>query len=101
MVNYSCSQYMQNLLKSRWNKNVSIDELEIDIACSAREDKEILQEVLKLPDKYKQVVYMHYYERYSGAEISKILGIKENTIYSHLNKTRAILKENLKEYFYE
>lgn len=89
----------KNLLKSKWNKHISIDEL--NIPYSENKNKDILQEVLKLPDKYKQVVYMHYYEGYSCVEIAKMLNTKENTIYSHLNKARAILKKNLKENFYE
>ena len=38
---------------------------------------------------------VHYYEGYSAAEIGKILGKKENTVYSLLSRARGILKEKL------
>ena len=45
--------------------------------------------------KYKDPIYLHYYEGYSAAEIGKILGKKENTVYSLLSRARGILKEKL------
>ncbi len=57
--------------------------------------REVLEAVLALPDKYKDVSYLHYYEGYSAAEIGRILGKKENTVYSLLSRGRGILKERL------
>ena len=48
-----------------------------------------------LPVKYKDAIYLHYYEGYSAAEIGKILGKKENTVYSLLFRGREMLKEKL------
>jgi len=55
----------------------------------------VLEAVLALPKKYKEVIYMHYYEGYSGIEIAGILGVKENTVYSLLKRGRDLLKERL------
>lgn len=57
--------------------------------------RHILYSVLSLPDKYRDVIYLHYYEGYTAAEIGSILRKKENTIYSLLSRGRAILKESL------
>jgi len=56
---------------------------------------EILEEVLSLPEKYKTVIYLYYYEGYSSVEISKILGVKEATIRSWLYRGRKLLKKSL------
>lgn len=92
------SNTCKNMLKRKHNKNISLDEYQIDVASNENKDnKSILEALFNLPDKYKQIIYMHYYEGYSGVEISKMLGIKENTIYSYLSKGREMLKDELKE----
>lgn len=83
--------------KSFFRKNViSISDMEIPF-----EDKvqsELMAEVLSLPQKFKSVIYLFYYENYTVAEISKILGKKENTIYSYLHRAKAMLKKKLGGY---
>ncbi len=56
---------------------------------------EILEMVLKLPDKYRNVIYLYYYEGYSALEIAGILRKKENTVYTWLSRARELLKEEL------
>lgn len=59
------------------------------------EHREVLEAVLSLPAKYKDAIYLHYYEGYSAAEIGKILRKKENTVYSLLSRGRKSLKHIL------
>ncbi len=59
------------------------------------EYSDILETVLSLPDKYKNVIYLHYYEGYTAKEIGRILNKKENTIYSLLSRGRELLKLEL------
>ena len=56
---------------------------------------EVLEAVLSLPVKYKDAIYLHYYEGYSAAEVGGIIGKKENTVYSLLSRGREMLKERL------
>lgn len=80
--------------KSFFRKNVcSIEDM--DIPFEDEQESEVIREVLSLPVKYKDVVYLFYYEGYTVPEISNILGVKENTIYSHLHRAKIILKEKL------
>lgn len=55
----------------------------------------MLQAVLALPEKYRQVIYLHYYEGYSAPEIGALLGKKPNTIYTLLTRGRQMLKTAL------
>lgn len=57
----------------------------------------LLYEVLKLPMKYRNVIYLFYYEEYSVSMIAKILHKKEATILIWLHRARKQLKVNLKE----
>jgi RNA polymerase sigma factor, sigma-70 family len=81
--------------KSFFRKNIcSIDDLEIPIEDKTEEG--VLREVLSLPQKYKNVIYLYYFEDYSVSEIADILGRKENTIHTHLRRAKAILKNKLR-----
>ena len=59
------------------------------------DNREVLQAVLSLPQKYKDVIYLHYYEGYTAPQMSKLLGKNVNTIYTLLTRARQMLKEKL------
>ena len=59
------------------------------------DNREVLEAVLSLPGKYKDAIYLHYYEGYTAAEIGRILGKKENAVYSLLSRGRKMLREKL------
>lgn len=86
----------KDLIKSFFrNRTISIDEL-ISVADEEKEDLSyVLEAVLKLPVKYRDAIYLHYYEGYSALEIGEILGKNENTVYSILSRGRSMLKESL------
>lgn len=86
----------KDLLKSFFHRHVtSLDEI-LERPVQMREDhREVLEAVLSLPQKYREVVYLHYYEGYTAPEISRILGKKVNTIYTLLTRSRQMLREKL------
>lgn len=86
----------KDLLKSFFRRKVSsIDDLVVEPAYIEEDNREVLEAVLQLPDKYKDVVYLFYYEGYSAVEIAKILKKNENTIYTWLARARQELKQAL------
>ncbi|MDL2232495.1 sigma-70 family RNA polymerase sigma factor [Ruminococcaceae bacterium OttesenSCG-928-L11] len=87
----------KDLHKSVWRRRVSsladADEAHLAIA---EENRDVLDAVLRLtPPKYRDVIYLHYYEGYKAAEIAAILGQKENTIYTWLTRAREQLRQTL------
>ena len=91
-----------NLCKDRlkhWRRKcVNIDEREnLQGKTNLFEPNEILKSVMELPEKYKSVVYLHYYEGYTAEEIAKILKKPQSSIRVHLHKARKLLKEVLSE----
>lgn len=86
----------KDFLKSFYHKNIMPVEAIQDMAVNADNDQSfVLEAVLSLPQKYKDTVYLFYYEGYTASEISKITGKKENTIYTFLARARKLLKEIL------
>ena len=57
--------------------------------------REVLEAVISLPAKYRQVVYLHYYEDYTAPQISRILDKNVNTIYTLLTRSKQLLRERL------
>jgi len=84
----------KDLLKSYWHKNVeSLENKELSFESEI--ENELMQVVLSIPQKYKDVIYLFYYQEYSVPEIARLLKRKENTIYSQLNRARKLIKEKL------
>lgn len=88
----ACRDMLRNLFRKR---TISLDEVMEQPAVLAADHREVLEAVLSLPEKYRQVIYLHYYEEYSAPEISKILGKNVNTVYTLLTRSKKLLKEKL------
>ena len=61
------------------------------------EERGALEAIGSLPEKYRTVVYLRYYEGYSVNEIARILGSKPATISTRLNRAREKLRTILTE----
>ncbi len=91
----SCKDLLKSFFRSR---TVSMEDIVSLPAVQTEEYNNVLETVLGLPQKYKDVVYLHYYEGYSAVEIGKILGKNMNTVYTLLARARKMLQERLGEY---
>lgn len=86
----------KDLLKSFFHSRItSLDGLLEKPGEMQDDHREVLEAVLSLPKKYREAVYLHYYEGYTAPEISQILGRKVNTIYTLLTRSRQMLREKL------
>ena len=83
-------------LKHWWRKQVTpIDEApEIPDENTAPID-ETLEVVKKLPTKYKDVIYLHYYMDYKTDEIAEMLKKPPSTIRNHLREARELLRRQI------
>ncbi len=88
----ACRDLLRSFLRSR---TVPLDEL-IDLPADApSESREVLGAVLELPGKYRDVVYLHYFEGYTAPEIAGLMKKNVNTVYSLLARAKKLLKERL------
>ncbi len=88
----ACKDLLKSFFRSR---TTSLDTLKEAAQVPDTEHSELLDAVLSLPEKYKNVVYLYYYEEYSAAEISRILKKNVNTVYTLLTRARHLLKQEL------
>ena len=83
-------------VKSFFRRNaVSLDDLLPMAAKQESQDTQTLEAVLSLPQKYRNVIYLHYYEGYAATEIADIMHKPVNTVYTMLARARKLLKEKL------
>ena len=88
----ACKDLLKSFFRSR---TVSLDEIAEQSSEMPTDDREVLEAVLSLPPKYKDVVYLHYYEGYTAPQINRILGKNVNTIYTLINRSRQLLRDKL------
>ena len=89
-VTINLSKNMKNI---NWNKKViSLDE---NIVFETKEEQDVFSVVCELPENYKTVIYLYYYEEYKVKEIATIMRINENTIKTWLSRAREILKDRI------
>ncbi len=94
-VTVNCSN---TLLGASWRKRtVVLQESMEDMVCQDEESKDLYREISRLPQKYRDVIHLFYYEELSIAEISKILRRKESAVRTQLTRARKLLEKMLKE----
>lgn len=92
----------KNIRKSFWNRNkLTLQDYMEKIHFKTDENKYLFEEVMKLPDKYRIVIYLFYYEDYSIKQIASILNIGESNVGVRLSRAREQLKHILKEDGYD
>lgn len=90
--------HCRDLQKSPWKRRrVSLDALPVEPVFQQPEQAELYREVMALPEKYRTVLYLFYYEELSIREIAEILRIKQSAVTTRLSRARAKLKEHLAE----
>ncbi|MBQ9045326.1 MAG: sigma-70 family RNA polymerase sigma factor [Oscillospiraceae bacterium] len=61
------------------------------------EDRDLFDAVMRLPEKYRAVIHLFYYEEYAINEIADLLHRRPGTVKSQLSRARALLKTTLTE----
>jgi len=82
----------KDFLKSWRRRNENIDDyinLSGENPFTANETVKI---IMDLPERYRDVIYLYYYEGYTSEEISKILSKPHPTVRYHLQEARKYLK---------
>ena len=83
----------KNVRESAWNRKVV--RLDESMVFNTKEENDVYSTVCELPQNYRTVIYLFYYEGYKVKEISNILNKNEGTIKTWLFRAREILREKL------
>lgn len=96
-VTLNCSKKLFSSAWFRHHASLTEDTLHLSSEFELRDEEGVYEAVQKLPENYRVVIHLFYYEDMSIKEISSTLRKKEGTIKSMLNRARAILRQNLRE----
>lgn len=90
--------HCRDLQRSPWKRRrVSLDALSVEPSFQEPEQAELYREVMALPEKYRTVLDLFYYEELSVREIAEVLGIRTTAVTTRLSRARTKLKERLAE----
>ena len=78
-------------------KVVPMEDYMLDIEIPSEDSNNLLNAVMRLPQKYRIVIHLFYYEDYSVKEIADILKISPDNVKTRLTRGRKQLKIMLKE----
>ena len=80
-------------LKSAWRKRTV--PMEDELTFQKPEDRELFRAVMDLPEKYRIVIYLHYYEGYTFPEIAAFLKISPSGVSMRVHRAKKLLKKQL------
>ena len=90
--------YCRDVLRSPWRKRrASLEELPPQPVFQAPEQEALYQSVMALPEIYRIVLVLFYYEELSVREIGALLKLETSAVTTRLSRARAKLKEQLGE----
>lgn len=88
----------KNILKSWWRRRrVSLEDVAEPPVFDEPVEQELYNVVLSLPEKYRTVLDLFYYEELSTAEIADTLGLRQSAVTTRLSRARNMLKKELGE----
>lgn len=100
--------HCKDYIKSWYNKKVIVTEDEStyigiqkesveQTVIQNAEDRRLASAVMNLPIKYREVIYLFYYEELPIKDIAMVIEVKENTIKTRLKRAKELLKKGLEE----
>ncbi len=87
-----------NVTRSWWRRqSVPLEDYMETLTFETDEAETLFQTVMGLPEKYRVVLHLFYYEDYSVREIADILRTTQSNVKVRLTRARKLLKNILKE----
>ncbi|MGD6802685.1 sigma-70 family RNA polymerase sigma factor [Rossellomorea vietnamensis] len=92
---YIKSAYAKYVLLSNKIVELSLGESKSaeEIVLDSYGNTDLTENIMKLPLKYREIVFLHYYHNLKIREISLMLNIKENTVKSRMTRAKELLKK--------
>ena len=91
-----CKDYLKKAAKENKNRVELTEEIKDCTYEESQSEKEILDAVNKLSDKYKEVILLFYYSNLPVKEIAKLQRSSETAVNVRLHRAREILKQELR-----
>lgn len=91
----------RDIRRSRWMRHVdfskALEDLPPSLVAVQPEDRALLMDIHRLPDKYRQVLILYYYQHLTLRDVGEVLGLDASTVHYRLKKAQQCLKRKLTE----
>lgn len=88
----------KNINHSFWRQHkMPLEDYMETLVFETPEDETLFETVMGLPEKYRIVIHLYYYEDYSVHEIASALKLTESNVKVRLARGRGMLRDALKE----
>lgn len=89
------SNLCKDYLKSASRHNHVPLEKAADIPCLDNDRDGLLDLIRLLPVKYREIVYLHYYEGYTTERIARMTGLSLSNVFVRLHRARRLLRKEI------
>ena len=89
----------RDVRRSRWRRHVDLTRALDDLPPSAMsvppQERLLFLDILRLPEKYRQVLTLYYYQDMTLEETAAALGLSRSTAHHRLKRAEAALRDTL------
>lgn len=97
LIRVTINQCKNSLRLARLRRHEALDDAALSVQFQQPEHSKVYREVMALPERYRTVLYLFYYEELSVNKIALLLGIKSTAVTTRLSRARQKLKTKLTE----
>ena len=91
----TCKDYRRTAWFRHVDRSKALDELPPQLVAVEPEDRTLTLMVMDLPDRYKQVILLHFFQGLTMQETADALGASQSTVHRRLKKAEELLKGSL------
>lgn len=90
-----CRDHLRSPWHRRVDRHLTPEDLPPSMLAAPQEDRDLIIDITRLPDRYKQVILLYHYHGFTVQEMAALLHIPAATAYKRLRKGRRLLKDRL------
>ena len=91
----TCKDYRRTAWFRHVDRSRALDELPPQLIAVEPEDRTLTLMVMDLPDRYKQVILLHFFQGLTMQETAEVIGASQTTVQRRLKKAESLLKVEL------
>ncbi len=95
----------RDIRRSAWMRHtdmrVALEDLPPAVCEFTAEDDSVVQEIMALEPKYREILLLHYYQDMSAAQCARVLRLTPSGFYRRLKKAQDKLREHLERWVFD
>ena len=95
----TCKSMLRSRQYRMYKEQVDLEHIPEPSQEAVTPDDTVRNAVMALPDKYRDVVVLHYYQSIPTPDVARILRIPQSTVRTRLRRAHATLQSQLKGWY--